>query len=116
MNNLPAVNETKLAALKSRVTTQPEFINWKPNEGETLLGEIVGGEIFEHPLYGEQKVMKVKAENGALLNVFLNKWLINALESFAATTGDYIALTFKGKKKTKTGNSFNAYALDVEKA
>ena len=109
-------NESKIAALKTRVTSSPEFENWKPNDGETLLGEIVGGDIFQHPLYGEQKVMKVKSENGACLNVFLNKWLMKALESFAATTGDFIALTFKGKKRTASGNWFNAYALDVEKA
>jgi hypothetical protein len=111
-----AVQETKFAALKQRNSITPDFENWKPLEGETLLGQIVGGEIFNHPLYGEQKVMKVKAEGGACLNVFLNKWLMNALESFAATTGDFIALTFKGKKRTASGNWFNAYALDVEKA
>jgi hypothetical protein len=95
-----ATTETKMTALKNRVTTTPEFENWKPSAGETLIGEIVGGDIFKHPLYGEQKVMKVRAEGGACINVFLNKWLMNALESFAATTGDFIALTFKGKKKT----------------
>ncbi len=116
MTNLPATTTTKFAALKQRNSITPEFENWKPTDGETLLGEIVGGEVFQHPLYGEQKVMKVKSENGALINVFLNKWLMNALESFAATTGDFIALTFKGKKKTSNGNLFNAYQLDVEKA
>jgi hypothetical protein len=111
-----AVQQTKFAALKQRNSITPEFENWKPIEGETLIGEIVGGDVFNHPLYGEQKVMKVKSENGLLLNVFLNKWLLNALESFAATTGDFIALTFKGKKRTSSGNIFNAYQLDVEKA
>jgi hypothetical protein len=106
----------RMAALKQRANVTPEFENWKPSEGETLLGEIVGGDVFQHPLYGEQKIMKVKSENGVLLNVFLNRWLLNALESFAATTGDFIALTFKGKKKAANGNWFNAYQLDVEKA
>jgi hypothetical protein len=116
MKNEIAVQQTKFAALKQRNSITPEFENWKPIEGETLIGEIVGGDVFNHPLYGEQKVMKVKSENGLLLNVFLNKWLLNALESFAATTGDFIALTFKGKKRTSSGNIFNAYQLDVEKA
>lgn len=116
MNNEIATTQTKFAALKQRNSITPEFENWKPSEGETLIGEIVGGDVFQHPLYGEQKVMKVKSENGALINVFLNKWLMNALESFVATTGDCIALTFKGKKRTSSGNTFNAYQLDVEKA
>jgi len=108
---------TQLATLKNRVTmAQPEFENWKPSEGETLLGEIVGGDIFNHCLYGEQKVMKVRAENGALINVFLTKWLMNALEGYGAVTGDYIALTFKGKRKAANGNFYNCYGLDVEKA
>ena len=72
MKNEIAVQQTKFAALKQRNSIAPEFENWKPIEGETLIAEIVGGDVFNHPLYGEQKVMKVKSENGALLNVFLN--------------------------------------------
>ena len=109
------ITTTKFAALKQRNSIAPDFTNWQPSAGETLLGEIVGGDIFQHPLYGQQKVMKVRAENGACINVFLNKWLMNALESFAATTGDFIALTFKGKKQSSNGHTFNAYQLDVEK-
>ena len=114
--NAVMASDSRMAALKQRNSITPDFENWKPLEGETLIGEIVGGDVFQHPLYGEQKVMKVKSENGALINVFLNKWLMNALESFAATTGDFIALTFKGKKRTSSGNIFNVYQLDVEKA
>ena len=79
-----ATTQTKMAALKNRATALPEFTNWQPIDGELLIGEIVGGDVFQHPLYGQQKVMKVRSDTGALINVFLNKWLMNALEGFAA--------------------------------
>ena len=79
-----ATTQTKMAALKNRATALPEFTNWQPSAGDFIIGEIVGGDVFQHPLYGEQKVMKVRSDTGALINVFLNKWLMNALEGFAA--------------------------------
>lgn len=105
-----------MASLRQRaeLTTQ-QFENWKPTEGEMIVGEIVGGDIFHHQLYGEQKVMKVKTDDGRNLCVFLNNWLMKALQMKDVVTGDAIALTFLGKSVSKNGLSFNRFHLDVMK-
>lgn len=89
--------DSRMAILRERAsipTLQPHFENWKPEAGELLIGEIVGGDVFEHSLYGEQKVMKVRTDDGRHLSVFLNQWLMKALQMCDAVTGDAIALTF----------------------
>jgi hypothetical protein len=117
-NNTNAVmaSDSRMAALRQKVEVEPQqFENWKPAEGELLIGEIVGGDVFHHALYGEQKVMKVRTDDHRNLCVFLNGWLMKALALRDAVTGDAIALRFLGKKTGVTGNSYNAYSLDVMK-
>ena len=117
-NNTNAViaSDSRMAALRQRATTSTQhFENWKPVEGELLIGEIVGGDVFQHHLYGEQKVMKVRTDDGRHLSVFLNGWLMKALQMREAVTGDAIALRFIGKKNNANGNAYNAYSLEVMK-
>ena len=112
--NVVTMSENRFAALRQKVEVA-QFENWKPETGELLVGEIVGGDVFHHQLYGEQKVMKVKSDDGRNLSVFLNKWLMTALQMRDAVTGDAIALRFLGKKTGATGHAYNAYSLEVMK-
>lgn len=104
----------RMNALKNRATQQQGEI-WSPQVGETLVGVIVGSETVSHPLYGDQYQMLVRNENGAILKVWLSKYLRDNLRSQHAEQNDLIALTFGGKKRNAQGKEFNSYSLIVEK-
>ncbi|MDD5229392.1 MAG: hypothetical protein PHN45_06420 [Methylococcales bacterium] len=66
-------------------------------------------------LYGEQNLLVVQDETGAIVKTWLTKWLQSQLHAQGGEVGDLMALTFGGKKVTKAGRHFNAYTLVVEK-
>jgi hypothetical protein len=58
----------------------------------------------------------VEDENGELVSVFLNAYLMNGLKQNQAEPGDLIAISFHGKRDNpKTGAKFNSYTLLVDK-
>ena len=108
----------RMADLKRRASQQTESSGelWQPLEGDMLCGVIVGTETTNTRLYGQQTLMVIQDEIGAVVKTWLTPWLKNQLQEQGADTGDLIALTFGGKKVTKAGRHFNAYTLVVEKA
>ena len=102
MNNTPTTLNDRMNALKNRATGQAGEI-WQPVAGETLVGVIAGSEAVAHPLYGNQYQMLIHDEHGAIVKVWLSKYLQDNMRAQRAEVGDLIALTFGGKKKELTG-------------
>lgn len=115
MQNLPANLNDRIAALKQRATNSSGEV-WQPAAGDTLVGAIVGSETTHHPIYGQQRLMLVQNEQGAIVKVWLSKWLVDNLRAQDAQQHDLIALTFGGKQRTSTGREYNAYSLVVDKS
>jgi hypothetical protein len=115
MNNTPTTLNDRMNALKNRATQQAGEI-WQPVAGETLVGVIAGSEAVAHPLYGNQYQMLIHDENGAIVKVWLSKYLRDNLRAQNADQNDLIALTFGGKRKNAQGREFNAYTVVIEKA
>lgn len=99
-DNLPATNEV----------TQ-----WQPSAGETISGAIQGSGTFNDSLYDEQKTMLLTDDNGSVVSVSLNRYLIHNLKQNNAALGDLVTVTFHGKEQKNNGRSFNRYTLLVDK-
>ena len=113
-NTVAMTADSRMAALKQRATQQQGEV-WQPVAGDTLVGMIIGSEATHHPLYGQQRLMLVQNESGAIIKVWLSKWLVDNLKAQDAQQHDYIALTFGGKHKNAQGREYNAYNLIVDK-
>ncbi len=113
----PAEMNSRMADLKRRASEKTESAGelWQPREGDMLVGVITGTEITHTRLYGEQNLLVVQDETGAMVKTWLTKWLQTQLHSQGGGIGDLMALTFGGKKVTKAGRNFNQYMLVVEK-
>ncbi len=98
--NLPATNKV---------------IYWQPSAGDTIVGFIQGSCTFKNSLYDEQKTMLLKEDNGPVVSVALNRYLIHSLKQHNAALGDLVTVTFHGKEQKNSGRSFNRYTLLVDK-
>jgi hypothetical protein len=113
--NTPALLSTRLNALKQRAaTTTAQTNRWKPTAGETIAGVVVGGETFNHPLYGSQNAILLETDSG-VVSVVANNYIQTALKNQNAERGDLCAITFLGQGVNKHGNKFNRYNVIVEK-
>jgi hypothetical protein len=115
MNTQIATLNDRMTALKQRASNQIAEV-WQLQPGETLVGVILGSEAVAHPLYGNQWQMTVQNDVGAIVKVWLSKFLQDNLRAQHAEPNDLILLTYGGKRKNAQGREFNAYQLDVEKA
>ena len=107
-------NAERIAALRKRAENSVGQI-WQPIAGDVLVGSIVGSETTTHPIYGQQRLMLIQTEFGAIFKVWLSRWLVENLRAQDAQQHDLIALTFNGKHKTANGKEYNSYTLVVEK-
>ncbi len=85
---------------------------WQPSAGDTLVGVIAGSETTHHPIYGQQRLMLVKSEGGAMVKVWMSKWLTDNLKAQDAQLNDLIAITFGGKHKTAQGARIQRLYID----
>jgi hypothetical protein len=117
VQKMPVGMNSRMADLKRRASQQTESTGelWQPNDGDMLVGVIMGTEITHTRLYGEQNLLVVQDDSGAIVKTWLTKWLQTQLHSQGGEVGDLMALTFGGKKVTKAGRNFNAYTLVVDK-
>lgn len=88
---------------------------WRPSAGETITGVIQGSGTFKDSLYDEQKTMLLQDDNGSVVSISLNRYLIHSLKQNDAALGDLVTVTFHGKEQKNNGRSFNRYTLRVEK-
>jgi len=103
----------RFAALKAKTATQATV--WKPEPGEILIGEIIGHQKATGA-FGLQNQMLVRTEQGEIIAVWLNQWLLTALQAQGAEEGDLLALTYNGKKESPKGSKYHAYTLVVDKS
>ena len=99
--------------------TENQSINrvtyWQPSAGSTIAGTIQGRGAFSDLLYDEDKTLFLKEDNGEVVGVALNRYLIHSLKQHNAVLGDLVTVTFHGKEQKNNGRSFNRYTLFVEK-
>ncbi|MFI3156376.1 MAG: hypothetical protein QX199_09470 [Methylococcaceae bacterium] len=100
IENLPATNKATY---------------WQPSAGETIAGVIQGSGVFKNSLYDEQKILLLQNDNGSVVSVGLNRYLIHSLKQNNAALGDLVTVTFHGKEQKNNGRSFNRYTLLVDK-
>ena len=99
--------------------TENQSINrvtyWQPSAGSTIAGTIQGRGAFSDLLYDEDKTLFLKEDNGEVVGVALNRYLIHSLKQHNAVLGDLVTVTFHGKEQKNNGRSFNRYTLVVDK-
>jgi len=88
---------------------------WQPSAGDTIAGVIQGSGTFKDLLYDEQKTMLLQDDNGSVVSVGLNRYLIHSLKQNNAAPGDLVTISFHGKERKNNGRSFNRYTLRVDK-
>ncbi|MCX7068165.1 MAG: hypothetical protein NTW85_10800 [Methylococcales bacterium] len=88
---------------------------WQPSAGDTIAGLIQGSGTFNNSLYDEQKTLFLQDDNGAVVGVVLNRYLMHSLKQNNAALGDLVTVTFHGKEQKNNGRSFNRYTLLVDK-
>jgi hypothetical protein len=77
----------RMNALKQKAANQSGDV-WSPCAGETLVGIISGSESTQHPIYGLQRLMLVQNECGAIVKVWMSKWLADNLKAQDAQLND----------------------------
>ena len=93
---------------------------WKPVDGETLVGQIVGTRLASG-IHSKNHQLLVKDKHGNITAAWATKRLKKKLKNQCACNGDLITLTFVGKKPSPggffytQGGSYNVYNLTVEK-
>lgn len=88
---------------------------WLPSAGKSIAGIIQGSGAANDLLYDEQKTLFLQEDNGAVVGVELNRYLIHSLKQSNAAVGDFVTVTFHGKEQKNNGRSFNRYTLRVDK-
>ena len=99
--------------------TENQAINkvtyWHPSAGNTIAGIIQGSGASNDLLYDERKTLFLQEDNGAIVGVELNRYLMHSLKQNNAALGDLVTVTFHGKEQKNNGRSFNRYTLLVDK-
>ena len=99
--------------------TENQAINkvtyWQPSAGDTIAGFIHGSGAAKDLLYDERKTLLLQEDNGAIVGVELNRYLMHSLKQNNAALGDLVTVTFHGKEQKNNGRSFNRYTLLVDK-
>lgn len=88
---------------------------WQPSTGDAITGIIQGSGVWKNLLHDEQKIMLLQKENGAVVGVTLNRYLLHSLTQSNAALGDSVTVTFHGREQKTSGRSFNRYTLIVDK-
>ncbi|HEY8159798.1 MAG TPA: hypothetical protein VIF10_13950 [Methylobacter sp.] len=101
--------------MTKNLPTTNKVTYWQPSAGETITGVIQGSSPFNNLLYDEQKTMLLQDNNGSVVSVALNRYLIHSLKQNNAALGDLVKITFHGKEQKNNGRSFNRYTLLVNK-
>lgn len=107
----------KLRAIQSgqtTVTNEQNAIFWSFEKDGDIMGTIVDFSSILHPTFGEQQTLIVRlADSNELVSAFMNGWLQEGLRRKQAAVGDLVLIKFLGKQ---TGERFNRYQLEIEKA
>ncbi len=101
--------------MTENLPTTNKVTHWQPSAGETIAGVIQGSGTFKNSLYDEQKTMFLQDDNGSIVSVQLNRYLIHSLKQHNAALGDLATVTFHDKEQKNNGRSFNRYTLLVDK-
>ena len=99
--------------------TENQAINkvtyWHPSAGNTIADIIQGSGASNDLLYDGRKTLFLQEDNGGIVGVELNRYLMHSLKQNNAALGDLVTVTFHGKEQKNNGRSFNRYTLLVDK-
>ena len=88
---------------------------WEPSAGNIVSGIIQGIGATNDLFYDKQKTLFLQEDDGAVVVVELNRYLLHSLKQHNADLGDFVTVTFHGKEQKNNGRSFNRYTLVVDK-
>lgn len=88
---------------------------WEPSAGNIVSGIIQGIGATNDLFYDKQKTLFLQEDDGAVVVVELNRYLLHSLKQHNADLGDFVTVTFYGKEQKNNGRSFNRYTLVVDK-
>ncbi len=88
---------------------------WQPSAGDIISGIIQGIGATNDVHYDKQKMLFLQEDDGAVVVVELNRYLLHSLKQHNADLGDFVTVTFHGKEQKNNGRSFNRYTLVVDK-
>ena len=88
---------------------------WQPSAGSIIEGIIQGIGATNELFYDEQKILFLQQDDGELVVIDLNRYLMHSLKLHNAALGDLVTVTFHGKEQKNNGRSFNRYTLVVDK-
>ena len=88
---------------------------WQPSAGNIITGIIQGIGAINELFYDEQKILFLQEDDGEVVVVELNRYLMHSLKQHNAVLGDFVTITFHGKEQKNNGRSFNRYTLVVDK-
>jgi hypothetical protein len=89
-----------------------QFTLWKPQIGESLVGEIIAWTNFTHHAYGLQDAMLLDTPSGRV-SVALNQYLKTGLRNGKARIGSLVAIRFVGIGVSKFGTNYNELKLFI---
>ena len=89
-----------------------QFTLWKPQIGDSLVGEIIAWTNFTHHAYGLQDAMLIDTPTGRV-SVALNQYLKTVLRNAKARIGSLIAIRFLGVCESKYGTKYNELKLII---
>lgn len=112
MNKELITQSERFAKLRQQAEQAPEL--WQPNDGDTLIGELMGSRKVATQ-YGDNTQIIVKTEGGAIVCTWLTKFIADALRSQNADKGDLVAITYAGKRQSAAGKTYNSYSVVVDK-
>ncbi len=89
---------------------------YKFEVGKPLCGEIKTLGQFTHDKYGPQKTAIIEADSGEVVSVILPQYVLEKMRREDAESGDLIFIDFQGKGTSKSGNQYNKYHCEIQKA
>lgn len=109
--NLPA---TSLDEVRRRQEMLRRVVDWKPQPGETLVG-IMCMIRSRMGAFGEGKQLLVESDDGVVYAIWLTEFVKGELRAQRGEAGDVVAITFEGKRESRSGTLYNHYTVNVTK-
>jgi hypothetical protein len=83
------LTSARVARLQQALSAAQEVVFWRPEPGDTLVGELIGLKAATGP-FGAGYQLIVRAQAGTY-SLWLTGYLKSQIESYQAIPGDYVA-------------------------
>lgn len=110
--HLRAISEGKVPAPD---LSSSDIKFWAHEVNRPLIGDILGFDEFEHKVYGLQKTIIVKRDNGEVVSAILTDYLQKGIAMQTGKVGDMVLIEKQGQERSQNGKTFNKFMLVVHK-